>query len=109
MKTDWINIPQIEEETHEEIGSIKIFVTINKDEFDEPPYFTITHYKINNDRLSFGRLPPLDNFVEAAANKYWHADRLDEIVNNDDAFEDHRMNLRIDAQRRRSEYREQVL
>ena len=107
MKLDWINIPQIEEETHDELGSIKIYVRIEADE-NTAPYFTITHYKLNDDRFSFGRSFPFDNFIETAASRYWTAERMAEIVAHDDAFESQRAAALMDATRRRREYRETV-
>ena len=107
MKLDWINIPQIEEETHDELGSIKIYVRIEADE-NTSPYFTITHYKLNDDRFSFGRSFPFDNFIEAAAKRHWTAERMAELICHDDAFESHRAAALMDATRRRREYREKV-
>lgn len=107
MKTDWINLPQIEDETHEEVGSIKIFARIEADE-DSVPYVTITHYKLNNERFSFGRHSPFDSFIETAANRYWTAERLAEIVSHDDAFESQQAAALMDATRRRREHRERV-
>jgi len=107
MKLDWINIPQIEEETHDELGSIKIYVRIEADE-DTAPYFTITHYKLNNKCFSFGRSSQFDSFIETSATRHWTAERMAEIVAHDDAFESHRAAALMDATRRRREYREKV-
>lgn len=107
MKLDWINIPQIEEETHDELGSIKIYVRIEADE-DTAPYFTITHYKLNNERFSFGRSSPFDSFIETSATRYWTAERMAEIVAHDDAFQSQRAAALMDATRRRRENRERV-
>lgn len=108
MKLDWINIPQIEEETHEEVGSIQIHGRVEVCESGDAPHFTITHYKLNDERFGYGR-GPIDSTIQKMADKYWTADRLAELVNEDDDFSNYRQAALLDAQRRRSEYREQVL
>ena len=107
MKLDWINIPQIEEETHEEIGSIKIYVCIETDE-DMAPYLTITHYKLNNKRFLFGLSSPFDSFIETSATRHWTAERMAEIVAHDDAFHKQRAAAFMDATKQLREYQERV-
>lgn len=108
MKLDWINIPLIEEETHEEIGSIQIHGRVEFCEVSEAPYFTISHYKLNDERFKFGT-GPIDNTIMKMADKYWTAERLAELFDEEDSFASYRDAALADAAARRREYREQVL
>lgn len=108
MKLDWINIPQIEEETQEEIGSIQIHGRVEVCEYSDVPYFTITHYKLNDERFGFGS-GPIDNTIMKMADNYWTAERLAKLFEEEDSFASYRDAALADAAARRREYREKVL
>ncbi len=107
---DWINIPQIEEETHAEIGSIKIYVDVELDHAGNV-FYTVTEYALDNQKFHPQRYIPtaFDAWIDLLAMKYWTDERMAEIISDNDAFLDRVKETANEARDERREWIRSVL